>query len=378
MHSFSSIFASLDLDSAILTLSRPALQSNSSALDSVRVGDQLVITTNARNNNELNDQPAVFIVEVRDKEGTTVSLDWVSGTVEKGNSTQVGVLWVPEHAGAHEMRSFAISGFENPLILSSISSQNVTIGSVRATLPLIAGNRTFDVQYSFSAADGSIQSMKLNLSNPSIVAVVDVREPTEFQIILPWKLLERMEAESGYHYCVGNDFVVFLNDVSVESNFRDAGDAYVLTVHLSKGSNELEMIGEDLLEYVPTCLTVGIGHYLFAKDLPSVQIDTWEKALVISRDYLDNLAQAGGEEAGTTRGGPIGAIELLYLHNNGKAFELNRYDGSIEGVSPHFNQTPRDSYYWVVTLNYDQDADRMEYTFIVDAQTGEVKDLIAS
>lgn len=115
---------------------------------------------------------------------------------------------------------------------------------------------------------------------------------------------------------------------------------------------------------------------MFVKDLP-VEVDTWYKAAVIARDYLDNLAQSNGEN-GLIRGGPIGSVELVYLHDNGTAFVVNRYDGSLEDVYPYFNYTPRNSYFWIVTLNYEKDLETPEYIFTIDAQTSEVRELLAT
>jgi hypothetical protein len=50
----------------------------------------------------------------------------------------------------------------------------------------------------------------------------------------------------------------------------------------------------------------------------------------------DNLTQSSGDEKGVNRGGPIGAVQLVYVIGNGTAFVVNRYDGSLEKVDPHF------------------------------------------
>ncbi|MEW6605358.1 MAG: hypothetical protein AB1351_11815 [Thermoproteota archaeon] len=252
----------------------------------------------------------------------------------------------------------------------------MTIASAQSTFPLIIGNKTFYVQYSFASSDGMMQDMRTHTSYPSIVADVFVQHDTTVDIVLPRKLLEQMEVESGYHYCVGNGFVVFVKEVLVDSYQRNLDDmSQILTIPLSSGSNTLEIIGEDLLQSPPTCLHVGLPHYTFAKDLPGVQVDTWNDAVVIARDYL---AQSNvEEEKRAAKGNPLGSVELVYVHSNGTAFTVNRYDDLLEDARPHFNYTPTDSYYWIVTLNREeiQEYEIPRYIFTIDAQTGEVRDL---
>jgi hypothetical protein len=316
---------------------------------------------------------------VRDSsDGTTVLLDWQSGTVKAGSQMQVGILWVPHRAGEYELRAFAITDFDSPEILSQISSSEVTIASARSSYPVMIGNRSFDVGYSFSSTEGTVQSMKMLESGSAIIANVDVERDTNLAMAFPIKLLEQMEIASEYHYCVGNALDAFVNEVPVDSEFGDAIDAYVLTIPLKTGSNTLEIIGEDLLQSPTNCFYVGLEEYSFVRNDPSVKVYTLDQAVKIARDHLDNLAQSNGEEEGANRGGPVGSVDLVYLHENGKAFLMNRYGGIPEGVYPNFNHTPTDSSYWIVTLNRAQDPEEPEYTFTIDAQTGEVKELVAT
>ncbi len=367
-----------DADVDILELASPVLSRTSSIpLEKVQVGEQLVVTTDVRNNDDVYDWPAYVILEIRDWDGVTIMLAWQSGVVETDRPTQVGVSWIPEHPGDYQLRTFAVSSLDNPRILSAVSVSEVTIASSSHSFPILIGNKTFDVQYSFASSEGMIQDMRVHPSSyPSIVAEVFVEHDTTVDIVLPRKLLEQMEVESGYHYCVGNAFVVFVKEVPMDSDQRNLDDmSQILTIPLSSGSNTLEIVGEDLLQSPPTCLHVGLPHYSFAKDLPGVQVDTWDDAVVIARDYL---AQNNGGEGGAAKGNPLGSVELVYVHSNGTAFTVNRYDGLLEDARPHFNYTPTDSYYWIVTLNREeiQEYEIPRYILTIDAQTGEVKDMI--
>lgn len=119
-HAFGSSFEVTDVTA-------PELASATSwPLCSVRVGQQeLVITSLLRN---LSDEEMKFtaIIEVRDSEGVTQSLNSRSGTIQD-HRVQVGVPWVPAQAGELQLRVLVISGFVEPQVLSKIKTSNVEI-----------------------------------------------------------------------------------------------------------------------------------------------------------------------------------------------------------------------------------------------------------
>jgi hypothetical protein len=49
---------------------------------------------------------------------------------------QVGVPWAPQNAGAYELRTFAISGLNNPRILALVSSSRPAIATSLGSYPL--------------------------------------------------------------------------------------------------------------------------------------------------------------------------------------------------------------------------------------------------
>lgn len=76
------------------------------------------------------------IIEVRDASGIMVQIAWQSGVVEVGGLMSVGVSWMPKYAGTYELRTFVISGLENPHILSTVSSSKVTELNLKVQKPL--------------------------------------------------------------------------------------------------------------------------------------------------------------------------------------------------------------------------------------------------
>jgi hypothetical protein len=87
----------------------------------IQVGQEVVVATSFTNNDEIHDWPVYFITEVRDVNGITILLNLVSGIVNASDVAEVGAQWIPLNAGANELRAFAISNENSPLVLSSIS-----------------------------------------------------------------------------------------------------------------------------------------------------------------------------------------------------------------------------------------------------------------
>ena len=113
--------------SCSLDITQPELHSLHSSLDSPTAGDYLVVATLAKNNC-VEDQPFVNIVEVRNSDGVTERLGWQTGVVKApAGATQIGISWVPRAGGDYELRTFVISGFDDPQILSPIMTSTVTI-----------------------------------------------------------------------------------------------------------------------------------------------------------------------------------------------------------------------------------------------------------
>ena len=117
-----------DSNSTALKAWPPAIVTEySPGIRNLEVGDNVVVTTTFTNNDDFYDWPASFIIEIRDANDTSVLLDWQTGMVKVGSSIDVGISWIPQQAGTYQLRTFAISSFDTPTILSPISSSEVTV-----------------------------------------------------------------------------------------------------------------------------------------------------------------------------------------------------------------------------------------------------------
>jgi hypothetical protein len=58
----------------------------------------------------------------------TVFLALQSGTLESSGSTDIGVLWQPDQAGAFEVRTFVVTGLDlGREVLSQIASSDIIV-----------------------------------------------------------------------------------------------------------------------------------------------------------------------------------------------------------------------------------------------------------
>ena len=105
-----------------LRSSAPEISTNGTPAAGKQATLSLVITNDGDHT-----QQFVELVEVRDSDGVTVFLAWQSGTLDPNGQTQIGISWIPERPGDYAARTFAISNFDNPQVLSQVSESDFTV-----------------------------------------------------------------------------------------------------------------------------------------------------------------------------------------------------------------------------------------------------------
>jgi hypothetical protein len=74
-----------------------------------------------------NDQSYVLILEIRDEAGITQFLGFSIRNLERHGLREIGISWTPERAGDYQFRVFAISGFQDPDVLTYIQTVEIEI-----------------------------------------------------------------------------------------------------------------------------------------------------------------------------------------------------------------------------------------------------------
>lgn len=89
-------------------------------------GEQLLIqseVTNAQNKK----QPFAYIVQVKDPQGITVSLSWVTSELPPNESLKVAQSWLPSTAGRYSIEIFVWESLTNPTALSPTRAKNIEV-----------------------------------------------------------------------------------------------------------------------------------------------------------------------------------------------------------------------------------------------------------
>ena len=103
-----------------------AVDTFDSSIGSPSVGQQVVITADLSNGQD-RDQDFIFLIQVQDENGVTVSLNWVLGTLAADQSFSPGASWTPTEAGTYDVTAFVWESIDNPTALSPTATIALTV-----------------------------------------------------------------------------------------------------------------------------------------------------------------------------------------------------------------------------------------------------------
>jgi hypothetical protein len=82
-------------------------------IEEIVTGQPVIVQTMVTNNlNE--EQPFVYILQVKDSEGFTVMLTWIKGTMNASADLDAGISWTPEDSGNYTVEVFVWKSLEDP------------------------------------------------------------------------------------------------------------------------------------------------------------------------------------------------------------------------------------------------------------------------
>ena len=88
------------------------------SLDTVSVDQQVQIVADLTSGQDRS-QEFAYLVQVQDENGVTVSLAWISGTLEAGQSLSPSSSWIPTTSGTYTATAFVWESVDNPTALLS-------------------------------------------------------------------------------------------------------------------------------------------------------------------------------------------------------------------------------------------------------------------
>jgi hypothetical protein len=107
--------------------SEPTLVDQTGArLTDVSVGSQVLIQSTITNS-QTKKQPFAYIVQIKDRNGVTVSLSWVTGELPAKESLAAAQSWIPDVAGEYTIEVFVWESVDTPTALSPVRTTTVTV-----------------------------------------------------------------------------------------------------------------------------------------------------------------------------------------------------------------------------------------------------------
>jgi hypothetical protein len=82
-----------------------------------KVNKQIQITSDISNNQDRS-QPFAYLVQIQNEDGVVVSLSWLTGSLDSGQSLNPSQSWIPDLPGNYTAQIFVWAGIDNPDALS--------------------------------------------------------------------------------------------------------------------------------------------------------------------------------------------------------------------------------------------------------------------
>lgn len=95
----------------------------------VEVGKQIQIAADLKNNQDIK-QDFAYIVQIQNEDGVTVSLAWITGTLEPAQSFTPALSWIPNEEGRYEATIFVWESINNPSALSPTLSLKIDVNHI--------------------------------------------------------------------------------------------------------------------------------------------------------------------------------------------------------------------------------------------------------
>ena len=91
-----------------------------------KVNKQVQITSDVTNNQDRT-QPFAYLVQIQNQDGVVVSLSWLTGSLEPGQSLNPSQSWAPISTGTYTAQIFVWAGINNPDALSAPLNMVITV-----------------------------------------------------------------------------------------------------------------------------------------------------------------------------------------------------------------------------------------------------------
>jgi hypothetical protein len=91
-----------------------------------KVNKQVQITSDVTNGQDKT-QPFAYLVQIQNQDGVVVSLSWLTGSLDSGQSLNPSQSWTPVLPGTYTAQIFVWAGINNPDALSPPLNMMITV-----------------------------------------------------------------------------------------------------------------------------------------------------------------------------------------------------------------------------------------------------------
>ena len=91
-----------------------------------KINKQVQITSDVTNNQDRT-QPFAYLVQIQNHDGVVVSLSWLTGSLDSGQSLNPSQSWTPTSPGTYTAQIFVWAGINNPDALSTPLNMMITV-----------------------------------------------------------------------------------------------------------------------------------------------------------------------------------------------------------------------------------------------------------
>ena len=102
------------------------VDAHENSIDTVAVDQQVQVVADLVNGQDRT-QEFAYLVQIQDESGVTVSLAWISGTLEAEQSLTPSASWIPTEAGEYTATAFVWESIDTPTALSPPATITITV-----------------------------------------------------------------------------------------------------------------------------------------------------------------------------------------------------------------------------------------------------------